>query len=218
MQDQLFNRTMTEALKATGSPDWERKKKVAKAREARIVVSKEVRSLVKEVASRNRTNQQTVVWLAMQKLWEMLNYSRRDYDEIMCNHNMPEFLQLSREELRQVANVVEDIDHHYLENGEPKTDEEISARNEFLKEKLSTLNEHQARMCREFLSKRNLLFGADKLPIQQGNCDPEIADFCQMAGLLDHDPTVEQFVERTKNLDETKKRYLKELLVKKGVL
>ena len=82
-----FNKTVTTALLETGAPVWERKKRVSKAREARLVVTVEVRDLLKEVAKRNNTNLQTVVWLAAHGLWKELQYSRADYNKIMFSHS-----------------------------------------------------------------------------------------------------------------------------------
>lgn len=203
MQNQLFNQTMTEALRETGSPDWERKKRVAKEREARVVVTKEVRSLIKEVASRNKTNQQTVVWLAMQKLWKYLQYSRRDYDEIMKKHTLPEFLKLSPEELREVANVVDEIDSYFASNGLPTSKEDVEAINRAIQEKLSALNEPQIKMCTEFIKNRDAVFGTDK--IMQGEHNDQT------------DATVERFVSGFERLDPEQKDQLVEVLEKKGI-
>lgn len=77
-----FKDDLIKALRETGAPSWETKKRVPANHQARLIVTPEIRDIVKTVAERNRTGMATVVWFAMFILWKYLEYSPEEFSEL----------------------------------------------------------------------------------------------------------------------------------------
>ena len=78
-----FQKTLSIALESTPQSTWQKKLPVPKSNEARLVVTPELRELVREVAKRNNVNMATVVWLGVHTLWKKFGYSQEDYNKIL---------------------------------------------------------------------------------------------------------------------------------------
>ena len=146
---EAFNELLTKALQETGSPVWERKKRVSKEREARLVVSVELRNLFKEIAKRNNTNLQTAVWLAAHGFWKALKYNRADYNKIMFNSRAD---TLSDKDRKEIADFMRSIG---LAGGKSsaKDDELTSAEH-----RLDHLNPEQKRQLVELMESKGVTF------------------------------------------------------------
>ena len=148
-----FDRTMTSALKETGFPSWDRKKRVSKEREARLVTTIEVRDVFKEIANRGNTNLQTVLWLAAHELWKILDYSRSDYNQLMFHDKLDAMTERDR---RQIAKYIADAG---IFDGlaQPKSEDEIRALEAEAEQRLTKLNPAQQRQLVELMEKKGLI-------------------------------------------------------------
>ena len=87
-----FNKVLEKALKDTGAPPWETKKRVPKNYQARIVITPGIHNVIKAIAKRNRTGLATVV---------RLNSLCVDVDTLTYKHQ--EFISVCEERMRSVT-------------------------------------------------------------------------------------------------------------------
>ena len=85
-----FNKVLEKALKDTGAPPWEKKKRVPKNYQARIVITPGIHNVIKAIAKRNRTGLATVVWLSLYALWLNLGYPHEEFISF-CEERKREF-------------------------------------------------------------------------------------------------------------------------------
>ena len=78
-----FSEALRQALNETGAPPWEKKKVVPTDHQARLVITPEIRNIVKTIAERNETSICTIVWFAMFNLWKNLEYSQDEFRNLM---------------------------------------------------------------------------------------------------------------------------------------
>ena len=66
---------------------------VAKNRQARLVVTPEMRDIIKEIAGRQNTSIATVIFVAIDRLWHELGYTRADYNRYVLKPQIDKFLE-----------------------------------------------------------------------------------------------------------------------------
>ena len=84
---------------------------VEKAREARLVVTPELRDVVKELARRQKQSMATVVWVAIEMLWFGIGYSRKDFNALVVEPKVKKAMKhFSRERMQAALQKLEEFD------------------------------------------------------------------------------------------------------------
>ena len=131
-----FTQTMTEALQVDNLPKWQKKQRVPRDKEGRVVIHEETRDLFKEIARRNNTNMATVFWLAGHQFWHSLGYSRLEYDRIMVHTRVD---RMTAEHKKEVDDLIKETGILVGEKP-PTTDEERDALHKRIRERISQLS------------------------------------------------------------------------------
>lgn len=98
-----FEEGLASALAETGAPEWEEKKRVPTNHQAKLVITPEIRRIIKVLARRYSTSMCTVTWFSLFNLWKELGNSAEEFTKIMID---PLIDSMSHGELQQFSDTL----------------------------------------------------------------------------------------------------------------
>ena len=112
-----FDNQLRNALKKAG----QKTVAVARNRQARLVVTPEMRDIIKEIAARQNTSIPTVIFVAIDRLWQELGYTRSDYNRFVIQPQIKKCLKKHpTERLEEAVKKMNEFDFEANPVGSPE--------------------------------------------------------------------------------------------------